>query len=82
MTNEIDTIYYGQRDGMVAEVAAYDPTDRDDNSMWTKESTEFMMLPTGPGGQYDTEWYFTLAEARAAAVDVASNYPGSTICIV
>ena len=67
---EIEAIYVGTREAMVAEVAAFDRMQR--NGMKASRC-RYLSMPYGDA-QWDTEYYSTKAEALADARAIAEAY--------
>jgi hypothetical protein len=67
----IETVYYGPADAMIAEVSALDKRAFCDEG--------FYVLPVGEG-QWDTESFYTLAEAKAYALAEHGGAPVSYVC--
>ena len=66
-TQQIEAIYVGTREAMIAEVAAFDPMRL--NGM-TPSRCRYVSMPVGDA-QWDTEYYATKAEALADAKALA-----------
>ena len=67
----IETVYYGPADAMIDEVGALD------KRAYMTEG--FYVLPAGKG-QWDTEAFSTLAEAKAYALAEHGGAPVSYVC--
>lgn len=67
---QIETVYYGPAEAMIAEVGALD------KRAYSQEG--FYVLPVGEG-QWDTEAFHTLAEAKEYA---AAEHGGASISYV
>ena len=67
----IETVYYGPADAMIAEVGALDCR--------AHCNAGFYVLPVGEG-QWDTESFYTLAEAKAHASSEYGNAPIAYVC--
>jgi hypothetical protein len=67
----IETVYYGPSDAMIEEVGALD------KRAYCNEG--FYVLPVGEG-QWDTESFSTLAEAKAYALAEYGNAPIAYVC--
>jgi len=65
----VNTVYYGLRDDMVAEVGAWNPLQV---GISAKEC-KYLVLANG-SEQFDTEWFSNRKDARAAAKQIASHY--------
>lgn len=63
-------VYYGKRDAMIAEVSAFDTR----LGGVSEENSEYLVLPVGADGDYDTESFATLREARSEARHLAGIY--------
>lgn len=66
----MQTVFYGARDAMVAEVAAFDPA----TIGIPARECRYLVLPTGDSGDYDTEWFSSRKLAREFARDLAAQY--------
>ena len=66
----VETVYYGPADAMIAEVGALDKR--------AYSQAGFYVLPVGDG-QWDTEAFHTLAEAKAYAALEHGNAPISYV---
>lgn len=71
------TIYYGEREDMIAEVAAFDFTEIGVD----EEACAFLILPVGDV-QYDTEYAANVEEAREIAMDMARGMGVEKVCRV
>ena len=65
------SIYYGLRENMIAEVAAWDPC----QIGIKKAECRYLVMAYGDE-QYDTEWFATKRSARDHARYFAAQYPG------
>ena len=68
---QIETVYYGPAEAMIAEVGALD------KRAYSQEG--FYVLPVGEG-QWDTEAFCTLAEAKEHAAAEYGNAPITYVC--
>ena len=66
---EVERVYVGLREDMIAEVAAFDPTE----AGFSARECKYLVLPMGDA-QFDTEWASTKAGAVAIAKEIAEAY--------
>ena len=78
MTTEanITAVYYGLREDMIAEVAAFDPS-----GFVAARQCKYLVMPMGDA-QFDTEWFASRKEAREQARYIATHYAGCKVCSV
>ena len=74
----INNIYIGTREAMIAEAAAFDPVVIGEKPA----SCRYLVMMSGDLGEFDTEWFSTIKEARAHAKYLAAQYKAPIAYIV
>lgn len=76
MTEQVDAVYFGTIDAMIAEVSAHDM-----GKAWFKETGyRYAVLVLGEA-QYATDYFTYLADAKASAREAAKHYGVRTVRI-
>ena len=70
-------IYYGTREAMVSEVAAFDPTV---NGTVSVDNARYLVLPSSDNGDYDTIEAKTIDDALEIVNELKEYYTDAEVC--